>query len=265
MGMAHPGQAEQVPRWEVGFGFTGLTIPDYRGSDERRGYLLPLPYVNYHGDILKVDRKGVYSRLFQTERVLLDMSADASVPVKSKDNRARQGMPDLDPTFEIGPSLEICLSAACQGERVWMLRVPVRAVIASDFSHVDNAGWVINPHINFDARIPASGGAWNFGVAVGPLFANQRFHEYYYGVAPAYANATRPVYNAPGGYSGFRIASAMSKRFDRFWVGVFARYDNLSGAAFDDSPLLRTQHAFLAGFGVAWVFARSETLVEKYP
>ncbi|MBI5613058.1 MAG: MipA/OmpV family protein [Gammaproteobacteria bacterium] len=259
------GSAELAPLWEVGFGFSGLTIPDYRGSDESKGYVLPFPYVDYRGDLLKVDRKGIYSRIFQAERLRLEMSADASVPVKSDDNSARQGMPDLDPTFEIGPSLEVCLSAECKGERVWMFRMPLRAVIASDFSRVDSAGWVINPHLNFDGRVPGPGGTWNFGVAVGPMFANERFHEYYYGVAPAYATATRPVYNARGGYSGFRAASAVSKRFENYWVGMFARYDNLSGAVFEDSPLFRTRHAFLAGFGVAWIFARSSTLVNAFP
>ncbi len=254
-----------MPLWELGFGFAGLSIPDYRGSDERGGYLLPLPYVLYNGDLLKVDRKGIYSRLFHSERMHLDLSADASVPVKSKDNSARHGMPDLDPTFEIGPLLEVCISPQCKGERVWMFRLPLRAVIASDFSHVENAGWVVNPHINFDAQNLGPGGGWNFGVAAGPVFANRRFHEYYYGVAPAYATATRPAYQARGGYSGFRVASAVSKRFDNIWLSMFARYDDLSGVSFDDSPLLRTRHAFLAGFGVAWVFARSSTLVDSRP
>ena len=187
------------------------------------------------------------------------------MPVKSEDNSARQGMPDLDPTFEIGPSLEVCITQTCKGKQVWMFRVPLRAVIASDFSHVVSAGWVINPHINFDIQDVGPGGRWNFGVAAGPMFASQDFHEYYYSVAPAYATATRPVYQARGGYSGFRVASAVSKRFDDFWVGMFVRYDDLSGAVFDDSPLLGTKRAFLAGFGVAWVFARSSTLVESRP
>ena len=258
-------QAEQVPLWELGFGITGLSIPDYRGSDERSGYALPLPYVIYNGDLLKVDRKGVYSRLFDSERVRIEMSADASVPVKSDDNTARQGMPDLDPTFEIGPSIEICISSTCKAKQTWMIRIPLRAVIATDFSHANGAGWVINPHINFDTTNVGPDGGWNFGVAAGPIFASQAFHEYYYGVAPEFATATRPAYRARGGYSGFRIASAVSKRYDDLWVGVFARYDDLSGVAFDDSPLLRVKRSFLAGFGVAWVFARSSTLVEAPP
>jgi hypothetical protein len=40
------------------------------------------------------------------------------------------------------------------------------------------------------------------------------------------------------------------------------RYDNLGGTAFEDSPLFQSEHALSAGFGVVWIFGRSETLVE---
>jgi outer membrane scaffolding protein for murein synthesis (MipA/OmpV family) len=146
-----------------------------------------------------------------------------------------------------------------------MIRVPLRAVIATDFSHVDGAGWVLYPHINYDLVDAGSGPGWSFGVAAGPMFASKGYHEYYYGVAPAYATATRPAYEARAGYGGFRVASSLSRRFDDMWVGVFARYDDLSGTVFEDSPLMRTKHSFQAGVGVAWVFSRSSTLVESRP
>ncbi|MGA3084204.1 MAG: hypothetical protein ABSE95_05365 [Thermodesulfobacteriota bacterium] len=37
-------QAKQLPLWEAGIGGTALLMPDYRGSDEYRGYLLPFPW-----------------------------------------------------------------------------------------------------------------------------------------------------------------------------------------------------------------------------
>jgi len=51
---------------------------------------------------------------------------------------------------------------------------------------------------------------------------------------------------------------ASSSRFPGFWVGAFARYDNLSGAAFEDSPLVRKKSSFMAGVGIAWVLAEAE-------
>ena len=253
--------AEEKPLWELGFGFFTLTSPDYRGSDESRGYLLPFPYIVYRGDIIRIDRSGIYGRLFESDRVHLDLSADGSVPTDSSKNSARQGMPDLDATFEIGPALEVCLWASCNGDRKLQFRLPVRAVFSTDFNSIDGRGVSTHPNLNFDIKNIGPGGGWNFGVAVGPLYATERYHDYYYEVAPLYATSTRPAYDARGGYSGSRLTLALSKRFKHIWVGAFTRYDILSGVKFEDSPLVRSNHSFMAGLSVAWVFAESERLV----
>lgn len=260
------GGADELPLWEAGLGFTGLSIPDYRGSDQQRGYVFPLPYLVYRGDVLKLDRKGLYGLLFNSERVQLNMSADAGVPVKSDRNEARSGMPNLDPTFQIGPSLEICISDRCDDSRAVQVRLPVRAVLATDFSHLHEIGYIFNPQLNVDLNHLGPGRGWNFGVALGPLFATTRYHEYYYEVSPQYAiPGVRPAYDARGGYSGSLLIAALSKRFDRAWFGAFLRYDALSGAAFEDSPLVKTRHSVMAGFGIAWVFDQSPTLVHASP
>lgn len=254
--------AEEKPLWELGFGFFTLTSPDYRGSDESRDYLLPLPYIVYRGDIIRISRSGIYGRLFETDRVNLDLSADGSVPTDSSKNSARQGMPDLDATFEVGPALEVCLWQTCNGDRKLQFRLPVRAVFSTDFGSIVSRGGSAHPHLNFDIKNIGPGGGWNFGVAAGPLYATERFHDYYYEVAPLYATGTRSAYDARGGYSGSRLTLALSKRFQRVWVGAFARYDTLAGATFENSPLVRSDHAFMAGFSVAWIFAESELFVD---
>ena len=50
------------PLWELGVGVAGLRLPDYRGSDQSRGYVLPLPYIVYRGTWLKADRDGARAR-----------------------------------------------------------------------------------------------------------------------------------------------------------------------------------------------------------
>ena len=254
--------AEEKPLWEAGFGFFALTSPDYRGSDETREYLLPLPYVVYRGDLLKVDRSGIYSRMFESDRVNLDLSADAGVPVDSSKNSARQGMPDLDFVFEVGPALEICLWQNCKGDRKLQFRLPVRAVFSTDFTSIDSRGGSAHPNLNLDIKNIGPGGGWNFGAAAGLLYATEGYHDYYYEVAPLYATGTRPAYDARGGYSGSRLTLTLSKRFQRIWFGSFARYDNLNGATFEDSPLVRSDHSFMAGISIVWVLAESELLIE---
>ncbi len=258
--------AEELPLWEAGLGFTGLSLPDYRGSDEQRGYVLPLPYLIYRGDILRMDRKGVYGLLFESDRVQLNISTDLGAPARSGRNTARNGMPYLDTAGQIGPSLEICLLKNCTNDSVVQFRLPVRAVVASNFSHFHGIGFVVNPHLNFDFNNIGPARGWYFGFALGPLFATEQYHDYYYQVSPQYTIPDiRPSYDARSGYSGTLLVFALSKRFDHVWFGAFARYDELKGAVFENSPLLKTRHSYMAGLGFAWVLGQSSTLVQASP
>lgn len=252
MAQAHAGE---LPRWEVGLGLAGLSIPDYRGSDQRRGYVLPLPYIQYRGDVFRIDREGAHGKLFTSERVKLEVSLAAGPPAKSDKSDARAGMPNLDPTVEAGPSLQLYLARNETRDRVWSVQLPLRAAAAVDLHHVQRIGWVFAPNLNFDA-LNVRGG-WDVGVAAGPIYATEDYHDYYYEVAPAFATATRPAYDARAGYSGSRFTLTASRRFPRFWVGAFARYDNLSGAVFADSPLVKKKDSFMAGAGIAWILATS--------
>lgn len=244
----------ELPLWEVGAGLFPSTFPAYRGSDDQQYYLLPFPYLVYRGNYLRVDREGLRAQLFDTERVQFNISLNAAAPARSEDSDAREGMPDLDPAVEIGPSLNVLL-ARLSDKHSLKLRLPVRSVIATDLGNTRQSGWIFNPHLKLESEDVFSG--WNTGLSLGPLFGSEKYHAYYYGVDPRYATATRPGYSASGGYSGTLALASLSRRFDRIWMGGFVRYDNLSGAQFDDSPLLETRHSFMAGFAVAWIFSQS--------
>ena len=254
--------ADQLPLWEVGVSLAAVDFPDYRGADQRTGYVLPLPFLVYRGDVFKVDRDGVRGLFFKTDAVELDISLNASIPVKSEDNRARQGMPDLDPTLEIGPTLNLTLYRGPTGKSATRLRLPVRGVIATDFRHAQWEGVVFQPQLTLDVHqlTPLSG--WRVGVAAGPMFGDSRYNGYYYNVPPAFATPSRPAYTAPAGYAGTQLTLSTSRRFPSFWVGAFARWDGLNGAVFEQSPLVKRHQAFSFGLAVSWVFKRSAVLVE---
>ncbi len=251
--------ADSRPLWEFGAGAVGLHLPDYRGSAESRSYVYPLPYFIYRGDVLRVDREGARARFFELGRARVDLSVNATPPVDSSENRARQGMPDLDPTIEIGPMLNVSLGDRTRADGRLDLRLPVRAVIATNLSRARTAGFVFYPHLNFDRRL----GAWDLGLQSGPLFATSQYHRYFYGVDPQYATAERPAFTARGGYSGFVGLASLSHRVGRLWFGGFIRYDTLAAAAFEASPLVKREHSLMAGAGIAWVFAESSARVES--
>jgi len=254
--------AELRPEWEIGAGASVFTLPDYRGSDESRGYVLPFPYVIYRGERFRVDRQGLRGIFFESDRVELNLSLNATPPVDSDDNRAREGMPELEPTLEIGPRLDLTLARDRAREWSLELRLPLRAAIATDLSHTRHIGYVSYPHLHLFTRPVLAGVKWNLGLQAGPLFATDDYHQYFYGVDAPFATPDRPAYSAGGGYSGALALASLTRRFPRFWVGAFARYDTLKGAAFESSPLMRRDYAVMAGFAVAWVFAESGRKVE---
>jgi hypothetical protein len=180
--------------------------------------------------------------------------------VRSGDNQARQGMPDLDPTLEIGPSLNIALhrSAATRME----LRLPVRTVAAADLPHVRHAGWLFQPSINVDVRAPLGYAGWKLGLQAGPVFSDRRYNRYFYAVDPAFATPERRAYQPGGGFAGTQLIAALSRRFPGFWLGGFAKWDSLDSAVFADSPLVTAKRHFTAGFAISWILGRSERMVD---
>jgi outer membrane scaffolding protein for murein synthesis (MipA/OmpV family) len=128
-------------------------------------------------------------------------------------------------------------------------------------SQPKSLGWVFHPKLNLDVTDLPSMPGWNMGLQAGPLMADKRQHSYYYGVAAPYASASRPAYEAGGGFAGMQYLMGLSKRFDGHWVGAFVRYDNLNKARFADSPLVRSRSYAAVGVAVSWIFDESATRV----
>jgi outer membrane scaffolding protein for murein synthesis (MipA/OmpV family) len=260
LGLPQRAAAGKVPQWELGAGVAGLTLPDYRGSDEVRSYLLPVPYIIYRLEWIKVDRTGIQSILLDWEQAEVNLSLSATPPVRSKDNRAREGMSNLEPMVELGPSLDIHLWRG-EGRRFKLdVRTPVRAAFTVE-SHPRGAGVNLSPTLNFDVD-GIGGRPWQLGMLAGPIFATRRQHQYYYGVPESDARPDRPAFNAHGGYAGLQFLVALSRRFEKAWFGAYARYDSLRGAVFEDSPLVRRNYYVSAGFAIAWIPLQSSRMIE---
>jgi len=251
---------DEYPLWEAGVGIGALSLPDYRGADERTHYVFPLPYFIYRGEFLRVDREGAQTLLYRGPRAKFDLSLSAANPAKSDENRAREGMRDLNPTFEVGPRFTYRLAGAPHADYELTFQLPVRTVAEVDWPHVRHVGWLTNPLLNLDIRNVA-GTAWNMGIQTGPVFATRSYHEYYYGVDPQYARAGRPAYEADGGYSGTQVSVGGSRRYKKWWMGAFVRYYDLHGSAMADSPLVKRKNSLFAGLGFAYIFAESSRKV----
>src|SRR5258708_12088869 len=100
-------RAEPKPVWEFALGAGALVFNDYRGADTVHASPVPVPYLVYRGKFLRSDHRGLRGRLLDQERIALNLSVNGTTPVRS--DSARHGMPDLRPTLEVGPSLDVHL------------------------------------------------------------------------------------------------------------------------------------------------------------
>jgi hypothetical protein len=217
--------------------------------------------VVYRGEYLKINREAIRGLFFQREGLELDFSLSGSVPVDSSQNQARKGMPNLYPSLEIGPSLEINLDEK-KGDYKTTLTFPLRTALAVDFPQVYGIGWVFSPRLNLDLYNLGSSKGLNFGMSVGPVFGSDAYHDYFYSVQPGYATPSRPAYSAQGGYGGTQLSVGISKYYKRFWISLFARWDQLNGAVFADSPLFRRNDSLTTGLIFTWIFSQSDKMVE---
>jgi outer membrane protein len=254
-----PSYAREAPLWELGLGAGAIAFQDYRGSNTTHAYPLPVPYVVYNGKFLKADRDGVRGTLFNQDWLEINLSFNLTTPVRN--DRERSGMPDLRSTVEMGPSFDFHLFRSSDRKVKLDLRMPLRAAATVE-SSPSIIGLTFSPRLNLDLRDPFGLPGWNLGLLAGPLFANRRYHDYFYSVAPQFATASRPEFAASGGYAGTQTLAALSKRYPKFWVGAYMRYDTLAGAAFVDSPLVQRKSYWTGGFGFAWMIRKSSQVVE---
>jgi outer membrane scaffolding protein for murein synthesis (MipA/OmpV family) len=246
--------AQELPLWELGAGVGGLRLPHYRGADQSRSWLLPLPWFVYRGEILQADRDGARALLGRGDRWDVDVSLSAAPPSASNDNNARSGMADLPAIVEIGPNLNAQLARG-PGWKM-ELRLPLRAGFTAQ-RHPRSIGWVAQPSINVDRALHG----WNLGVQTGPVFGSRRYHAYFYDVAAADITAQRPAYSARGGYGGWQGTMALSRRMGRQWLGIFIRADSVAGATFEPSPLVRRRTNVALGFAWSWIWTQSNQRV----
>jgi len=252
-----------LPRWELGIGLGGLNLPYYRGSNIYRNYATPFPYVTYRGERLSIDRSGIQSHLFQSQRIKLDLSLAAGIPVSSDAGSPRTGMPGLDPTVEIGPSLEVSLWQLGHKRQTLWLKLPLRSVhsIGADgfFKH---QGWTFSPFLEYTAKSQMRDN-WKASISLGPLYADRKYHSYFYEVTPSFITTTRNEYRASGGYSGARTTLSFRKNITKtLRLGVFARFDTLKNSAFEESPLVTTKSYRALGFALIWMFSQSDEMVK---
>ena len=250
------GESTGGSQWELGVGVTAMNIPFYPGSSQSKTYVFPIPHFLYRSEKLKIDTGVIDATLLKTPKTRFNISADFAVPVNSEDSDARAGMPDLDLVLQVGPSLEITLAGGRFKPSHLRLDLPVRAAVATDFGSAESVGWIFEPRLSYETRRPYKTGFAHL-ISAGLRFSTEELHQYYYNVDPEFVTPGRPQYDAPAGYSGLFVDYLANWRTTDLIFFALLRYQNLEGAAFEDSPLVEQKDYVLVGVGVTWVFAKN--------
>jgi outer membrane protein len=248
-------QDSAKPLWEIG-AFAGVAnTPAYPGSADRTSRALLMPTLIYRGDIIRAERGSIGARLVHTDNMEFDLGFSGSLPANTQDNSARKGMPDLGTLIEFGPRLKMTLAHPAPGSRV-RLEVPVRTVL--EFNNgVNSQGIAFEPELVYEQLDVGAG--WRLSASGSLVFGDSKLNNFFYGVTPQYATATRPTYDAQAGLIATRLAMSTAKSLTPdLRVFGFVRYESYAGAANLNSPLHQSTNGAAIGMGLTWTLGRSE-------
>lgn len=256
---------ESRPVWEAGAFVAAFNSPEYPAADQNHTNVIPSPYFVYRGKTLRIG-DGAIARAVAIDKSWyeLDLSLAASFNSSSDDNRVREGMPDLDFMFEIGPQIKVRLGQfnfEKQGKSELYLNLQTRAAFSTDFSGIKHRGYVFQPQLAYRQR------GWlsektALSIAISPTWATEQLHEYFYQVDSDFVTSERNAYQAKSGYLGTNLSMSVSfnvRQDIRVFVG--ANMALHSGAANEDSPLFKENVTYSMGAGMVWRLWESEERV----
>jgi MipA family protein len=247
--------SEEKPLFEVGGIAAGGSFPDYPASGQNHFAAVPLPYLIYRGDYLQLAANSIRGILFKSERVSLSISAAGGLP--THDDSARQGMPALDYTGQLGPRLDVLLGHDVTGGKI-ELQVPLRAVGSTDFKSAAYRGVVLSPELAY-THLNFLGSSGTLRVWIGPEFATARLMQYYYTVEPQFVIPGRAQYNAHGGYMGSHIE--ITYRYpitERSSILAYTGPTLYTGATNAGSSLFKKQYGVSGALAFSYSFYESD-------
>ncbi|MDC8832490.1 MipA/OmpV family protein [Alteromonas gilva] len=253
---------EALPLWEFGVGGGVGEVPNYPASSERNFIALAAPYVIYRGDVLRVGGGGgARAVMLDNNDIEIDISVGGAFAADSDDGTVREGMPELDYLFEIGPQLVYRVkdyNFDGGGNARLNFRLQARAVFSTDFSRIDDRGFVLEPQLAYQQRgtlFPDTALNASFSV----VFASEKLQDYFYQVDEAFVTPDRDLFNAQAGFLGaeanLSIAFPIRKNI-RGFVGGTMRFHG--GAANEESPLFEDDITYSIGAGFVWRLYQSE-------
>jgi outer membrane scaffolding protein for murein synthesis (MipA/OmpV family) len=255
--------SEAQPLWEFGVGGGALEVANYPASSERNFIALAAPYLVYRGDVFRVGGgNGARAVVVDEGDFEVDLSFGGAFSADSDDNTAREGMPELDFLFEVGPQFIYKIkdfNFDAGGNARLNARLQTRAVFSTDFGRIDHRGYVIEPTLSYQQRgtfFDNTGLNLSFSMS----YASEKLQDYFYQVDSAFVNDSRGQYDAKGGYLGSELSIGLSFPIAENIRGFFGGSAQFhQGAANEDSPLYEDDVTYSVAVGFVWRLYESDT------
>ncbi|HYA37993.1 MAG TPA: MipA/OmpV family protein [Candidatus Methylomirabilis sp.] len=216
-----------------------MVLPKYVGSADSETNLMPIANIEYKETAyIYLNRVGVRLWSSGDKKMALGIAAEPRFGFKAGDGERLAGMSTRRDAIEGGPAFEwelpwFSLSAAyftdwsnTSGGQSWRLSV--------DRQLVDNGHWDISTYLDLDR-------------------ADASIVQYYFGVRPDEATATRPSYQ-PGATVMSDIGLFSAYKINKNYALLFGGELDYLGRAAADSPIVQQRTGVIGYFGLGLVF-----------
>ncbi|MEE4245782.1 MAG: MipA/OmpV family protein [Kangiellaceae bacterium] len=241
---------------EYGIGLSVIDVPQYAGSNESINFALPFPYAVIESDKLKINREGVRSELFDYNNWSLNLSFAGQLPLDSDDSNARRGMPDLEWMALAGPALNYQFVETDSNNVKFSL--PLHLAFEFTSESVNGMGYELAPSVRWEHTIASDDTIWRSILMATRYYSDEKLNDYYYSVAPQFANSERAAYSSESGLGGYQMMLGITRRHNDIWIGSFFRYRSVSSAVFSDSPLVKQNYNWYVGVAFAYILGETE-------
>lgn len=240
--------------WQFGVGVASVTnVPIYIGAEETRSVIVPVPYITYTSEKLKIGQGGIVGRLFDSEKWLLSVSLSGAIPVNSDKTEARRGMADIDAIFEFGPSLKYYLWGRENSPDAAFFDLNIRQ---SRTIKLRNLKFTSSPAVVIRKQLATYwfGGKVNIRGRLGWELVSDDYASEFYSVPDNAVTAERTAFHAQGGYAGYRANTSIRWQSGPHIVSSFLALADIGGAQYVASPLVKTKRHFYGGMVYFYLF-----------
>ncbi len=152
------------------------------------------------------DEDGSRARLLRSSIFALELSAAGSFPASSDENRARQGMRDLDWLGELGPRVFV---QVLRTETVSMrASLALRGGFSTNFKSAQYRGLTFTPGIAYEKR-RLMDEYLTLTARLSTQWASREMQSYFFEVTERDKTPERRTYTANAGYLGSSLTTAL--------------------------------------------------------